>query len=325
MNMPATQVIIKQLAWLSLLVVVLALAGCASTAENAGATGDVARPLEPADLDRIGWEKTASFQCYLSSELTLTKLSDDSLPVEVDFDAEGAARILERRGTIVLPSSLQGRILRSNKRDLYLYVAFEEGDATLPFARDKNGQFSLMPTISSTDQMGVEFVENEGVRYKINAKPHLNVVISETQADLRREMGGSQMRAASKIDEAMERISVKFIAELPESSVIAVLNIFSSNDMANAVFIAEELEYRLSDSKKFKLVDRRSLNAIRAEQQFQLSGEVSDESARSIGNMLGASIVITGNISGIGSSRRLTIKALDVETAEIISTAREAF
>jgi hypothetical protein len=291
-----------------------ALTGCATTG---------ARPLAPADLDRIGWEKTASFQCYLSSSLTLTKLPDDSLPA-VDFDAKGAARILEIRGTIVLPSSLEGRIVRSSKRDLYLYVAFEDGDAALPFARDKNGQFSLMPTVSGTDQTGVEFVEYEGVRYSISAKPRLNVVINETQADVRRQMQGSQARSASKTDEVIDRISEKFIDGLPGKSIIAVLNI-SSSDKASAVFIADELEFRLSDSKKFTLVDRKSLDAVLSEQQFQLSGEVSEESACSIGNILGASIVITGTISGTGTSRRLTLQALDVQTAEILSTAREAF
>jgi TolB-like protein len=313
-NMSATQ---SKIACLSVIVFCFAsfLTGCATTS---------ARPLSPADLDRIGWEKTAFFQCYLSSPLTLTKLPDGSLPAAVDFDAAGAVRIVETRGTIVLPSSLKGSIIRSNKRDLYLYVAFEEGDATLPFARDENGQFSLMPTIDSRDQRGVEFVEYEGVRYKMSAKPHLNVVINETQADLRRQMGGSQVRAASKMDEVVERISAKFIDELPERSIIAVLNI-SSGDKASAVFIMDELDLRLSDSKRFKIVDRKSLDAVRRERQFQASGDVSDESARSIGNMLGANIVITGNISGTGTSRRLTLKALDVQTAEIISTAREAF
>jgi TolB-like protein len=275
-------------------------------------------------LDRIGWEKTASFQCYLSSQLTLTKLPDNSLPAAVDFDAAGGARILETRGTIALPSSLDGRIIRSNKRDLYLYVAFEEGDATLPFARDANDQFSLMATIDSRYQNGIEFVEYEGGRYSISAKPHLNVVINENQADFRRQMQGSQVRSASNTDDAVESVSAKFIAELPERSVIAVLNI-SSDDTESAVYIMDELELRLSDSKKFKIVDRNSLDALRLEQQFQASGDVSDESAHSIGKMLGANIVITGNIRGAGTSRRLTLKALDVETAEIISTAREAF
>jgi TolB-like protein len=309
----ATQVKTKKAAGLLFFILAAILTGCAAGP----------RPLALADLDRIGWEKTAFFQCYLSSPLTLTRLPDDS-PADVYVDKEGAVRIRETRGTVVLPSSLQGRVLRSDKRDLYLYVAFEEGGAVLPFAKDKNDRFSLMPTIDMKNQDSAEFIEYEGSRYKISSRPHLNVVINETQADLRRQMGGSRARAESQTEEVAGRASEKFIDGLPERSVIAVLNI-SSGDKETAVFIADELEFRLGDSKKFKIVDRKSLDAVRSEQRFQVSGEVSDESARSIGNMLGADIVITGDISGTGNTRRLTLKALDVATAEIVSTAREAF
>jgi hypothetical protein len=41
--------------------------------------------------------------------------------------------------------------------------------------------------------------------------------------------------------------------------------------------------------------------------------------------MLGANIVITGSISGAGTIQRLTIKALDVQTAQILTMAREQF
>jgi len=41
--------------------------------------------------------------------------------------------------------------------------------------------------------------------------------------------------------------------------------------------------------------------------------------------MLGANIVITGNISGMGNTQRLTLKALEVKTAQIITMARESF
>jgi hypothetical protein len=67
------------------------------------------------------------------------------------------------------------------------------------------------------------------------------------------------------------------------------------------------------------------LDKIRTEQNFQLSGEVDDRSAVSIGKILGANIVITGSISGLGTSQRITIKALDVQTAQIITMARESF
>jgi TolB-like protein len=113
-------------------------------------------------------------------------------------------------------------------------------------------------------------------------------------------------------------------AELPGNSTIAVLSV-SSNNIEMATFAVDELEYQLVLTKRFTVVDRTTLDKIRAEQQFQLSGDVSDQSAVSIGNMLGAGIVITGSISGSGSTQRLTLKALDVKTAQIITMAREQF
>ena len=58
---------------------------------------------------------------------------------------------------------------------------------------------------------------------------------------------------------------------------------------------------------------------ILAEQNFQLSGYVDDDSAVSIGKFLGATVVITGSISGTGSRKRLILRALDVQTAEILA------
>jgi hypothetical protein len=58
---------------------------------------------------------------------------------------------------------------------------------------------------------------------------------------------------------------------------------------------------------------------------FQSSGEVDDDSAVSIGKLLGANVVITGSISGSDSMRRLRLKALNVQTAEIVAMASERF
>jgi len=150
------------------------------------------------------------------------------------------------------------------------------------------------------------------------------VVINRSQDNLRRQMQGQRVSAQNKSSDTLSQISEKFIAALPQNSVIAVLNI-SASDKDAAVFVRDEIEYRLVESGKFRIVDRKSLDAVQDERSFQMSGEVSDESAVSLGNMLGANIVISGSISGAESSRRLTLKALNVETAEIMSTAREAF
>jgi TolB-like protein len=304
----------KKLLYAALVVfAVLVFFGCAA-----------GQPLLMSDLDELGWDNTAAFQCYLSSNLKLEKLPGDSAVVSVD--REGAVQVRDIRWTIDLPVSLAGRILDYHKRDQYLYVAFEDGDATLPFAKDKDGRFSLMTTVDIKYQSGVEFVEYEGVRYKpdyLGKAPYLNVVINRTQSDLRRQMQGSQVRAASNAEEAVNRAGEKFVNDLPENVTIAVMGV-SSKDTETAAFITGELQYRLVEAKKFKVVDRKSLDAVYSERNFQYySGDVDDDSMVSMGKMLGANIVIIGDISGSGNNRRLNLKAVDVQTGELLVTARE--
>jgi hypothetical protein len=126
------------------------------------------------------------------------------------------------------------------------------------------------------------------------------------------------------IEGALSRAGRILLNGLPDNATIAVISI-STQDSSMAEFVIEEITYILVHTGYFRMVDRRSLEAIRDERKFQISGEVSDSSAISIGNMLGASIVITGSVSGEDALRRLRIKALDVKTAEIVAMASEAF
>ncbi|MDR1257143.1 MAG: penicillin-binding protein activator LpoB [Spirochaetaceae bacterium] len=129
---------------------------------------------------------------------------------------------------------------------------------------------------------------------------------------------------AGGIEGAITNVCDTLIADLPRRSTVAVLSV-SSRDRELATFTVDEIEFQLVDSKQFDMVDRKTLDSIRDEQNFQMSGDVSDSSAVSIGNMLGASVVITGSITGSGSRQRLTVKALDVKTAKIVTMAREQF
>lgn len=130
--------------------------------------------------------------------------------------------------------------------------------------------------------------------------------------------------ATTGIEGAINRACGDLVNELPDNSTIAVINI-SSNDRETSVFVVDEVEFQLVDARRFTIVDRKTLDTIRSEQNFQMSGDVSDASAVSIGQMLGANIVITGNITGTGSMQRLSIKALDVRTAQIVTMVRESF
>jgi PBP1b-binding outer membrane lipoprotein LpoB len=130
----------------------------------------------------------------------------------------------------------------------------------------------------------------------------------------------NQQRLEGALDKAVETL----VKNLPQNSNIAILNMESS-DTSAAKYAVDELEFKLVNSKKFRIVDRRRIDQIRNEQKFQLSGDVDDNSAVSIGKILGANIVITGSISGSGNSQRLFLRVLDVQTAQITTMVREQF
>jgi hypothetical protein len=68
-----------------------------------------------------------------------------------------------------------------------------------------------------------------------------------------------------------------------------------------------------------RVVDRQNLEAVRAEQEYQLSGYVSDESAVSLGHELGASAIILGSGENMADYYRFNFRMLSVETGEILA------
>jgi hypothetical protein len=143
-------------------------------------------------------------------------------------------------------------------------------------------------------------------------------LVSSTQLSGRLATGNS-----TGVQGAAIRAARQLMARFPRNATVAVLSISSKDDETSEIVI-DELEFQLINSS-FKTVNRTQLNTVRSEHALQLSGEVSDASMVSIGKLLAARIIITGSITGSSSTRTLTLKALDVETGEYSSIAREAF
>jgi hypothetical protein len=104
--------------------------------------------------------------------------------------------------------------------------------------------------------------------------------------------------------------------QLPKGNKLVILNI-QSDFPALSEYIIDELIANTVNDKVFSVVDRRQLDTIRAELDFQMSGEVDDETAQSVGKMAGAQIIVSGAVSRIGDLYRLRVRALSVQSAEI--------
>jgi hypothetical protein len=136
-------------------------------------------------------------------------------------------------------------------------------------------------------------------------------------------VGGESPRVAS-FAETLYQSYEELSGSIPGRASVAVISI-ASPDPVEGEFALEELTFFLVNSKKYSVVDRRNLDLIRAEQNFQLSGEVDDDTAVSIGRLIGATVVITGSISPYNEAKYLRLKALDVETGLIRAMSSRRF
>ena len=116
--------------------------------------------------------------------------------------------------------------------------------------------------------------------------------------------------------ESVRRRSERMADSSAQKLVIAILN-FSSQANELAAYVIEELTLTLANNDRYIIVDRKRLDLIRQEENFQMSGEVSDESAQAIGKKLGAQYVITGSLLDMNDFYRFRMMAINVETAAI--------
>jgi hypothetical protein len=121
---------------------------------------------------------------------------------------------------------------------------------------------------------------------------------------------------ADELDAAIREASDYLNNQLPKGNKLVILNV-QSDFPALSEYIIDELIANTVNDRVFSVVDRQQLNTIRAELDFQTSGEVSDESAQSIGQILGAQNIVSGAVSKIGDLYRLRVRALNVQTAAI--------
>lgn len=71
-----------------------------------------------------------------------------------------------------------------------------------------------------------------------------------------------------------------------------------------------------------QVIERAQLNDMLREQDLVLSGRVDESSAIEIGKLLGAQYILLGQASSIADNLRMDIRAVDVETSEIVAVLK---
>ena len=118
------------------------------------------------------------------------------------------------------------------------------------------------------------------------------------------------------IDTALSNAVNEIARSVPRRTKIAVLNMSSDNRNLSD-YIIDELIVNLVNTRSFQVVPRSTVEvaAARREFSFQMSGDVSDDSQKRLGQFLGAGAIISGSITrDSANSYRLVVNAIDLES-----------
>ena len=129
-------------------------------------------------------------------------------------------------------------------------------------------------------------------------------------------VGTGKSAEQDQLNAAIRETSDYLNKNIPAGNKLAILNMQSDFPLLSE-YIIDELIANAVNDRVFTVVDRERLDAIRAELDFQMSGEVDDSSAQELGRMLGAETIVLGGVSIMGDMYRLRVRALNVQSARI--------
>ncbi|MDR2740567.1 MAG: hypothetical protein LBB98_00190, partial [Treponema sp.] len=108
------------------------------------------------------------------------------------------------------------------------------------------------------------------------------------------------------LDRALGEAVGELNAKLSPRATVAMVN-FNSGSEKMAAFVIEEVHRLLVQAQGLTVIERRQIDLLREELNFQMSGEVSDETFQGIGHMIGLEHIITGSIERIGKVYRFRV------------------
>ncbi|MGY8783067.1 MAG: CsgG/HfaB family protein, partial [Fidelibacterota bacterium] len=107
-------------------------------------------------------------------------------------------------------------------------------------------------------------------------------------------------------------------AQSPNPTV-AILDFEGQGVSASEVqTLTERLRTEIGNTNAVRLIERKAVEKIMAEQGFQQSGCTNDECAAEVGQLLGVQFMISGSIGKMGDAFTIDAKMFSVETGETV-------
>jgi hypothetical protein len=132
----------------------------------------------------------------------------------------------------------------------------------------------------------------------------------------------SRRQFDNTFDAAIFSASEYLISQIPDKSRVAIIHIDGRKQITD--YVIDNINQYLVNSNKFIVIERNNLEHIQKEIQYQLSGEVDDDTIVSIGKQLGTEYIIAGNIS-YSPETVLKIVVHNIQTAQIAGNNKFPF
>ncbi|MCL2192425.1 MAG: hypothetical protein FWB78_03390 [Treponema sp.] len=131
--------------------------------------------------------------------------------------------------------------------------------------------------------------------------------------------------AHTRLDHAIQGMAENLSSGFATNTRIAVVSIQSGSDRMSNYLIDGMIDAFVGIGR-FAVVSRGDIELalIRGELDFNMSYEVDDNTAQSIGRFLGAQLIATGAFERLGNTYRLRVRVIEVETAVIRATHAES-
>ncbi|OVE73363.1 hypothetical protein BVX93_01915 [bacterium B13(2017)] len=121
---------------------------------------------------------------------------------------------------------------------------------------------------------------------------------------------------------------VESTKQLTERIKLAIFNFMDTNkaskDKMLGSTVSEMLTTGFVNSNKFEVVERKEINRVVEELNFDISGMVSKDSAKEIGKLLGVELGLVGSVSVLSEKIQIDVRLLDMRTGIIMTATNKS-
>ena len=121
------------------------------------------------------------------------------------------------------------------------------------------------------------------------------------------------LSAKEKLDGVLQRVSEDISRRVSAKTILCVMD-FDSKSKEMGEYIRDSLISSFSENPNIRIVTRQNMDKVNNELDYQYSGYVSDESALSLCQRLGAQEIVFGQMDELDNGYTMHVKMLDVET-----------